>query len=103
MPEVQKPVLEHAAPKANQNQGLASRLASESEWPAALMQIRDEPCSDVSARSEELKILLPYLTIMNQVALQVLRSVGLEEVPPLESVYESASGLDPGHAEFAGD
>jgi hypothetical protein len=27
MPEMQKPVLEHAAPKANQNQGLDSHLA----------------------------------------------------------------------------
>lgn len=30
MPEVQKPVLEHAAPKADQNQGLDGRLADES-------------------------------------------------------------------------
>jgi hypothetical protein len=30
MPEVQKPVLEHAAPKADQNQGLDGRLADAS-------------------------------------------------------------------------
>jgi len=36
MPEMQKPVLEHAAPKANQNQGLDGHLADEA---TALMQI----------------------------------------------------------------
>ena len=39
MPEMQKPVLEHAAPKANQNQGLDSHLADEA---TALMQKADE-------------------------------------------------------------
>jgi hypothetical protein len=42
MPEVQKPVLEHAAPKANQNQGLDSHLADEA---TGLMQIAGESSS----------------------------------------------------------
>jgi hypothetical protein len=47
MPEMQKPVLEHAAPKANQNQGLDSHLADEA---TALMQKADEfSPSDVGA------------------------------------------------------
>jgi hypothetical protein len=39
MPEMQKPLLEHAAPKANQNQGLDGHLADEA---TALMQKADE-------------------------------------------------------------
>ena len=39
MPEMQKPVLEHAAPKANQNQGLDSHLADEA---TDLMQKAEE-------------------------------------------------------------
>jgi hypothetical protein len=38
MPEMQKSVLEYAAPKANQNQGLESHLADESKDASALMQ-----------------------------------------------------------------
>jgi hypothetical protein len=53
MPEVQKPVLEHAAPKANQNQGLDSRLASESEEAAALMQIPGEYSSRFRQRARQ--------------------------------------------------
>jgi hypothetical protein len=49
MPEMQKSVLEHAAPKANQNQGLESRLADEA---TALMQKVDEfSPSDVGAET----------------------------------------------------
>jgi hypothetical protein len=42
MPEMQKPVLEHAAPKANQNQGLDSRLAGESKEATLSMQAEGE-------------------------------------------------------------
>jgi hypothetical protein len=58
---VQKPVLEHAAPKANQNQGLDSRLADEA---TALMQKANEfspsdvargPCPIIYVMSNEEK------------------------------------------------
>ena len=53
MPEVQKPVLEHAAPKANQNQGLDSRLASESEEATLSMQAGSKTFSRFGKRARE--------------------------------------------------
>jgi hypothetical protein len=74
MPEVQKPVLEHAAPKANQNQGLDGHLADEA---ATLMQNAEFPPATIS----EYRILLPILTLLHQVSVKALHSVGLEETP----------------------
>lgn len=100
MPEMQKPVLEHAAPKANQNQRLDGHLANEA---ATSMQITVETCADVSPRVKELQILLPVLTIMNQVTLQALRSLGFEEGPLRSSAFESTSGRILNHSAVAGE
>jgi hypothetical protein len=76
MPEVQKPVLEHAAPKANQNQGLEGRLADEA---TTLMQIP----GPYFAIFED-QVLLPILTLLHRATVQALHTCGLEETPQHE-------------------
>jgi hypothetical protein len=109
MPEMQKPVLEHAAPKANQNQGLDGHLADEA---TTSMQIAEEsfpsdlrpypiPTSikaengqaEAAFDPEELKA---YLSATSDTSFPVLdlngKTVCLAYVSPMKAFYLGATG-----------